>query len=112
MKKIIFLSILLLFNVSCVQKVCYRPQCMEKPSEAGSLEVNWASTPMRNFKVALIQHSSPLDRKSENLATTIRFSRQAQAAGAELVCFPELNITGHAGHADMIKQAEAVPAGE
>ena len=67
---------------------------------------------MRDFTIALIQHNSPVGRKAKNLEQTIAWTRKAVKKDAELVCFPELNITGHAGHPDMVKQAEPVPGGE
>jgi predicted amidohydrolase len=67
---------------------------------------------MQTFKLALVQHASPVGRKAANLEATIAWARQAKEAGAALVCFPELNITGHAGHARMVMEAEPVPEGE
>lgn len=66
---------------------------------------------MKDFTIALIQHASPIGRKEENLRRTISWAKKARKAGAELACFPELNITGHAGHPDMVKEAEPVPGG-
>jgi len=66
---------------------------------------------MNDFTLALVQHASPVGRKKENLAAVIDWARKARSKGADLVCFPELNITGHAGHQAMIKEAEPVPGG-
>lgn len=67
---------------------------------------------MEDFTIALIQHGSPVGRKKENLKATIRWTRKAKEAGAQVVCFPELNITGHAGSPEMVREAEPVPGGE
>jgi predicted amidohydrolase len=66
---------------------------------------------MKDFTIALIQHASPVGKKKENLETTVKWAHKAKKRGAALVCFPELNITGHAGHPAMVKHAEAVPDG-
>lgn len=66
---------------------------------------------MIDFNIALIQHASPVRQKQKNLAATFAWARKAREAGASLVCFPELNITGHAGHPAMVEEAEAVPDG-
>jgi predicted amidohydrolase len=66
---------------------------------------------MKSFKLALVQHASPVGRRAENLRATIEWVRKAHRKGAELVCLPELGITGHAGHHAMIAEAEPVPGG-
>ncbi|NOZ19731.1 MAG: hypothetical protein GXP25_01445 [Planctomycetes bacterium] len=67
---------------------------------------------MRDVTIALIQHNSPVGQKTKNLEQTIAWTKKAKKKGAELICFPELNITGHAGHPDMVNEAEPVPGGE
>lgn len=66
---------------------------------------------MEDFTIALVQHASPVGRASENLETIVRFTRRAKRRGAGLVCFPELNITGHAGDPTMVAGREPVPEG-
>lgn len=66
---------------------------------------------MENLIIALVQCHSPVGKKSENLKNTIDWVKRAKENNAELVCFPELNITGHIGHYLMISEAELVPAG-
>jgi predicted amidohydrolase len=66
---------------------------------------------MQDFKIALVQHASPLRKKSQNLETLIAWTHKAKKARADLVVFPELNITGHGGHASMIQHAEPIPGG-
>ena len=67
---------------------------------------------MKDFTLALIQQASPLGRKQQNLESTVAWTRKAAGKGAGLICFPELNITGHGGHRSMITEAERVPDGE
>ena len=66
---------------------------------------------MQTFKLALIQHASPVGSKSENLERTATWARKASKAGATLACFSELGLTGHAGHPAMVQEAEPVPEG-
>ena len=66
---------------------------------------------MQDFTIALVQHASPLRKKEQNFRATIAWTRKAAKAGADLVLFPELNITGHGGHRSMIEQAEQAPGG-
>lgn len=67
---------------------------------------------MRTFRLALVQHASPVGQKAANLEATIQWTRRAKEQGPALVCFPELGITGHAGHARMVAEAEPVPDGD
>ena len=50
---------------------------------------------MHDITIAAIQMNAALGQVAENLATHERLARQAAAAGAELLCFPELGVTGH-----------------
>ncbi|MCD6365854.1 MAG: hypothetical protein J7M14_08265 [Planctomycetes bacterium] len=66
---------------------------------------------MKDMTIALVQQHSSVGAKAANLAATIKWARKAAKAGADLICLPELNITGHAGHKSMVAEAEAVPDG-
>jgi len=66
---------------------------------------------MKDVTIALVQQASLVGAKAANLARTEFWVRRAVRAGARLVCFPELNLTGHAGHPAMIDEAEPVPGG-
>lgn len=67
---------------------------------------------MKDFRLALVQQTSILGKTGENLAATEAWLRKAAKAGAQLACFPELNVTGHGGHAKMIRFAESIPDGD
>ena len=67
---------------------------------------------MQDFKLAVVQHESYLGKKSENLQRTIQFVEKAHEAGAQLVVFPEINISGHAAHESLAAAAEPIPSGE
>ena len=66
---------------------------------------------MHDFVLALVAQHSPVGRTQENLAHTVEWVRSAHAQGADLVVLPELGITGHAGHPEMVRDAEPVPGG-
>ena len=66
---------------------------------------------MQGFRIALVQQDSPVGHKKENLENAMAWVREAHAQGAKLVALPELGITGHAGHLDMVREAEPVPDG-
>jgi predicted amidohydrolase len=67
---------------------------------------------MKDFVIALVQHESPVRRKARNLAATIEWARRAKRRGAAFVLFPELSLSGHAGHPAAVKNAEPVPGGD
>jgi predicted amidohydrolase len=66
---------------------------------------------MEDFRLALVAQDSPVGQKAENLAHAQDWVRKAHGHGAKLVALPELGITGHAGHPDMVREAEPVPDG-
>lgn len=66
---------------------------------------------MQDLTVAAIQMNARLGQVQSNLAAHLRLARQAAAAGAELICFPELSITGHWCSGQVWQVAEAIPEG-
>ena len=64
---------------------------------------------MRDIRIALAVVSAVVGRNAENLEKTARWTARARAAGAALVCFPELNLTGYSNHPEMRDAAEAIP---
>jgi predicted amidohydrolase len=66
---------------------------------------------MKTFNLALVQHASPVGKRDANFDATVDWVKKAARKGADLICLPELGITGHAGHASMVHEAEPVPNG-
>lgn len=64
---------------------------------------------MRSLTTAIAVFNARVGHTPENLEKTLRLTEQAAAAGAELICFPEMNITGYSNHPDMVHQAESIP---
>lgn len=67
---------------------------------------------MQDFTIALVQQKSPVGAKRRNLEAALMWMEKSARKGAHLIVFPELNISGHAGHPSMIEDAEAVPGGD
>lgn len=64
---------------------------------------------MRNIRIAAITCQSLLGEIDRNLAETAAWTHTAKQAGAELVCFPELNITGYCNRPEMSRIAQSIP---
>lgn len=47
------------------------------------------------MKIGLVQAVFPAGRLQENYKTMTEFARQAKDAGVEILCFPELSLTGY-----------------
>ena len=116
---IVVLTGSLLLLSSCADICCAGTGRMEptKPVSAsnvvgsGQLRSKAIAGNMNSFKVATVQHNSIVGDKSGNLEQIISWTKKAKKAGAKLVLFPELNITGHAGDKAMVRYAEPVPGG-
>jgi len=66
---------------------------------------------MQDMRVAAVQMNAPLGEVEANLDRIESFAREAADRGAQLVCFPELCITGHWCAGDVWAAAEPVPEG-
>lgn len=64
---------------------------------------------MMDLRVAVAVIQSPLGRIEDNLERTRHWSRCARDAGADIVCFPEMSITGYGNHAIIAELAQPVP---
>ena len=63
---------------------------------------------MKDIRIAAITCRSPVGEIDRNLAETIDWTLRAREAGAELVCFPELNITGYCNRPEMAGIAQPI----
>jgi len=66
---------------------------------------------MQDLRVAAVQLNAPLGEVEANLDQIERFAREATERGAQLICFPELCITGHWCAGDVWAASEPVPEG-
>lgn len=56
-------------------------------------------------RIAAVICRCPVGSITHNLARTRYWTLEARRRGAELVCFPEMNLTGYGNHADMVRHA-------
>jgi len=64
---------------------------------------------MENVRVAAVMMRSAIGNKAENLSRMEVWARKAAREGAQVVCFPELNITGYNLRRNPEEVAEAIP---
>jgi N-carbamoylputrescine amidase len=64
---------------------------------------------MKDIRIAAVTCTSLVGDIDGNLAETAAWTRKARQAGAGLVCFPELNITGYCNRPEMARIAQAIP---
>jgi N-carbamoylputrescine amidase len=64
---------------------------------------------MKDLTVAAAVMRSAVGRKAENLARMESLVREAAGHGAEVVCFPEMNISGYGLRQEMEDFAESIP---
>lgn len=67
---------------------------------------------MRNFRIALVVANCPVAAIEENLESVARWSEEAARQGAEVICFPELNVTGYSTGKALAQTALPVPGPE
>jgi predicted amidohydrolase len=61
---------------------------------------------VKDLRIAAVQMNALLGQVEQNLATHRRWIERAARAKADLVCFPELSISGHFCHKDSWRDAE------
>jgi N-carbamoylputrescine amidase len=64
---------------------------------------------MKDTRIAAVIMNCPVGRVSDNLNRMAGWVQAAKKQGADLVCFPEMNVTGYSTQADIKNAAEPVP---
>ena len=64
---------------------------------------------MKDIRIAAVTFNSAVGRTSENLDKMASWIKQAKDQAAQLICFPELNVTGYSTKADIKGCAEPIP---
>jgi predicted amidohydrolase len=64
---------------------------------------------MIDTRIAVVTCRAPVGAIEENLARTRHWAQKAATAGAHLVCFPELNITGYTTRESLDDWAQSIP---
>jgi N-carbamoylputrescine amidase len=65
--------------------------------------------PMRDIRIAAVIFNSPINQVRHNLARMLPWIKKAKKEGADLICFPELNVTGYSTKPEMNVCAESIP---
>ncbi|MDJ0801366.1 MAG: nitrilase-related carbon-nitrogen hydrolase [Desulfobacterales bacterium] len=63
-----------------------------------------------DLRIAAAVMAAPLGRTADNFERTAELARQARDAGAHLVCFPEMNLTGYSTRQTVRAQAQSLAA--
>jgi len=60
---------------------------------------------MQSLRIAAAKLHTPVGRSDENLAAVAAWTRRARRAGARLICFPEMTLTGYSTHKTLRRHA-------
>lgn len=64
---------------------------------------------MRDIRIAAVIFNSAVGRVQHNLERMLPWIKKAKTKGADLVCFPELNVTGYSTDPVIKESAESIP---
>ena len=64
---------------------------------------------MAALRIALVISRSPVGEMQHNLDAVHGWVRRAGEQQADIICFPELNLSGYSNHPDIVQSAETVP---
>lgn len=64
---------------------------------------------MKDIRIAAVVCRAPVGDIEGNFERTVHWTHQAASAGAQVVCFPELSITGYCNHSYMAAIALTLP---
>ena len=64
---------------------------------------------MQDLRIAAVIFNAPVNRTQQNLARMLPWIEKAKEEGANLICFPELNVTGYSSDPVIKDSAETIP---
>ena len=64
---------------------------------------------MKDIRIAAVIFNSAVDQVQHNLARMLPWIKKAKKEGADLICFPELNVTGYSTKPEIQDCAESIP---
>ena len=64
---------------------------------------------MKDIRIAAVIFNSPVGQVKHNLERMLPWIEKAKAEGADLICFPELNVTGYSTDPVIKDSAESIP---
>ena len=64
---------------------------------------------MKDIRIAAVIFNSPVGQVQRNLDRMLPWIKEAKKKGADLICFPELNVTGYSTDPIIKNSAESIP---
>ncbi|MCP4368908.1 MAG: nitrilase [Deltaproteobacteria bacterium] len=64
---------------------------------------------MKNIRIAVVISNSPIGKISQNLKAMASRVKEAKKKGAQIICFPEMNITGYSTRKIIVDSAQFIP---
>jgi len=64
---------------------------------------------VKDLRIAVVVCNARLGETRQNLDKVIALVEKARNAAADIICFPELNISGYSSHKDLLDVAESIP---
>jgi len=64
---------------------------------------------MKDLRIAAVIFNSPVGQAQRNLDRMLPWIKKAKTEGADLICFPELNVTGYSTDPVIKDSAESIP---
>jgi len=64
---------------------------------------------VKDLRIAVVVCNARVGETRQNLDKVIAFVKKARNAAADIICFPELNISGYSSHVDILDVAEPIP---
>jgi len=64
---------------------------------------------MKDIRIAAVIFNSPVGQVQQNLDRMLPWIKKAKKEGADLICFPELNVTGYSTDPVIKDSAESIP---
>lgn len=64
---------------------------------------------MKDIRIAAVIFNSPVGRVDQNIDRMLPWIKKAKKEGADLICFPELNVTGYSSDPVIRDSAESIP---
>jgi len=64
---------------------------------------------MKDIRIAAVIFNSPVGQVQQNLDRMLPWVKKAKKEGADLICFPELNVTGYSTNPAIEDFAESIP---
>ncbi len=64
---------------------------------------------MKDLRVAVVVCNAPVGQTQSNLEKLTLYVQEAGKADCDMVCFPEMNITGYSNHPDIRVLAQEIP---